>query len=354
LERLAQIALVLMGALAFFAALHVARSFLLPTTLGIILAFMGAPASHRLERWGLPRYAAAGLTILALVIGAVVALFTLMPSIEEWSARAPEIGERLKNDLQALRELVAAVEKATNEVRETVKSVAQNASNEAEPARVVVADEGVLSRVASMAPSLIAMAGYTVILAFFLIAERRNVRAFALRMPRSTRARLRLARTFRMMRHDVSGYLFTIAVINVVVGALAGILFYAVGLPNAPLWAVGVALANFIPFIGPLAMQVVVFIVGYVSFDSIYVAIIAPLALSALHFVEGSLVTPAIVGRRSRLRPLTVFVALAFGAWLWGIGGAFVAVPATIALWTLLRGVLLAPPPPAAKAVAAG
>jgi predicted PurR-regulated permease PerM len=47
----------------------------------------------------------------------------------------------------------------------------------------------------------------------------------------------------------------------------------------------------------------------------------------ALAFLEGQLVTPAILGHRLIINPLAVFLAIAFWAWLWGPMGAFLAVP---------------------------
>jgi predicted PurR-regulated permease PerM len=90
------------------------------------------------------------------------------------------------------------------------------------------------------------------------------------------------------------------------------------------------ALANYVPYVGPAAMMVVLFGVGLVSFPSIGHALIAPLGLVALTTVEGHFVTPAIVGRRLTLNPLLVLVALAFWTWMWGPFGAFLAVPLSI------------------------
>jgi len=87
---------------------------------------------------------------------------------------------------------------------------------------------------------------------------------------------------------------------------------------------------NYVPYVGPAAMVVVLFGVGLVSFDSLSHAFIAPLGLIAVTTMEGHFVTPTIVGRRLTLNPLLVFLALAFWTWMWGPFGALLAVPLSI------------------------
>ncbi|WP_408636027.1 hypothetical protein [Pseudophaeobacter flagellatus] len=39
-----------------------------------------------------------------------------------------------------------------------------------------------------------------------------------------------------------------------------------------------------------------------------------------------------VVGARLQIPPIAVFGAIAFGAWLWGAGGALIATPALIVM----------------------
>jgi predicted PurR-regulated permease PerM len=71
----------------------------------------------------------------------------------------------------------------------------------------------------------------------------------------------------------------------------------------------------------------ILFAVGFVSFPSIAYAAVAPLLFVGLTTIEGHFVTPNIVGRRLTLKPLAVFLSLAFWTWLWGPVGAFLSVP---------------------------
>jgi predicted PurR-regulated permease PerM len=46
-----------------------------------------------------------------------------------------------------------------------------------------------------------------------------------------------------------------------------------------------------------------------------------------ISILEGQLLSPIILGRRLTLNPVVVFVSLIFWGWLWGVLGAFLAVP---------------------------
>jgi predicted PurR-regulated permease PerM len=90
------------------------------------------------------------------------------------------------------------------------------------------------------------------------------------------------------------------------------------------------ATLNYIPIIGPVAMFVVLVVVGIVSFPTVSAGLLAPLIFSIMTFSEGHFITPAVIGRRLSLNALAVFLALAFWTWLWGPMGAFLSAPLLI------------------------
>jgi predicted PurR-regulated permease PerM len=102
------------------------------------------------------------------------------------------------------------------------------------------------------------------------------------------------------------------------------------GFPNPVIFGVLAALLNYVPYVGPAVMVVILFSVGLVSFPSLGQAFIAPLAFVTLTTVEGHFITPTVVGRRVTLNPLLIFLALAFWTWMWGPIGAFLAAPLSI------------------------
>jgi predicted PurR-regulated permease PerM len=143
-------------------------------------------------------------------------------------------------------------------------------------------------------------------------------------------ARLRTLRILNEIEQHLGGYLLTVTMINLGVGAATGIICAVTGMPNAAGLGALAATLNFFPIIGPVAMFVILAVVGVIAFSTLSAGLIAPLAFIGVTFLEGHFVTPTIIGRRLELNALAVFMALAFWTWLWGPMGGFLSSPLLI------------------------
>ena len=98
-------------------------------------------------------------------------------------------------------------------------------------------------------------------------------------------------------------------------------------MPNPVLWGVGAALLNYIPYLGALVGMALAGAIGLITFPTLTLAALPPLAYFICNAIEGSVVTPLTLGRRLELNPVAILIALAFGGWMWGIVGALIGVP---------------------------
>ena len=111
----------------------------------------------------------------------------------------------------------------------------------------------------------------------------------------------------------LTGYLVVVSIINATLGVIVGIGAFLLGFPNPAFFGLAAAVLNYIPYVGPAVMVMILFGVGLVSFPSLGHALLAPLGFVALTTAEGHFITPTIVGRRITLNPLLVFLAWLFG-----------------------------------------
>jgi hypothetical protein len=101
-----------------------------------------------------------------------------------------------------------------------------------------------------------------------------------------------------------------------------------------------VMVLNYIPFIGPALMMLIVFAVGQITYSAPWMGVLPPAVVLLLHLAESQFITPMVIGRRMALNPLLVLLSLAFWLWLWGPLGGFIAVPLLLAFRTALHHLL--------------
>ncbi|MEW6574303.1 MAG: AI-2E family transporter [Bacillota bacterium] len=147
----------------------------------------------------------------------------------------------------------------------------------------------------------------------------------------------------RILKRYFRGYL----VIAFVVGGLTGGVFAALGLQYSVALGLFAAIAELIPYFGPLIGAAPA--VGIALLDSHWLAVKVVLAVAVIHQFEASFLTPKILGGSVGLHPLTIIAVVLLGGHLLGLAGMFLAVPTAAIISTVLREAFKAwrPVPPA-------
>jgi AI-2 transport protein TqsA len=120
--------------------------------------------------------------------------------------------------------------------------------------------------------------------------------------------------------------------------ALTGVLIFAftlfAGLELATAWGIMAFTLNYIPFIGPLVATTLPSVFALVQFESWQMAALIFLGSTLIQFLIGNYLEPRLFGSILDISPYLVVFAVFFWAFLWGLPGAFIGVPVTIALLT--------------------
>jgi hypothetical protein len=127
----------------------------------------------------------------------------------------------------------------------------------------------------------------------------------------------------------------------------------ALGVPFPLLWALWVALVDFLPMIGGALAGIPVVI--FAAFQSLTAGIVTLVVFLVYTQLENHILNPVIMSKTVRISPLlvlvSVLVAASLGDWVGGLFGGFVAallaIPAAGALQVITREAwrLTAPPP---------
>jgi len=316
------------GAIGFFA-----RDFLIPTAAAVVLALMLVPVANTFERARLPPTPAAFVSVLLLTAVFGIALAVAIPSISNWAAEAPSLTRTLEQKLGGVRKSLAFVQDLTAKVEQAASAPAAPTAQPTE--KIVMRERSVLTDLAATTPGILLQIGYTMVLAFMLLAHRNTQRRQILRVPASFDTRVHLARVLRDINERVGHYLFSLAVIYSGVALAATLALALLGFPNAIMWGVLMGLASFVPFDGPPSVIAVIAVVGLLTFDDWTRIAAVPAVLTMIHFAESQFITPTFVSRRCALNTVAVFCTIAFLGWMWGAVGAIVAVPLLILISTI-------------------
>jgi len=185
--------------------------------------------------------------------------------------------------------------------------------------------------VAFVTPAVVQIALFFVTLIFFL-ATQMDFRRYVVSFFTTRDAKLRFIRITNDIEEHLASYVAVVTMINFCLGVVVAIGAWLFGLPSPVILGLVAMVLNYIPYIGPACMTVVLLGLGLVTFPSLGYALMPPAAFVALATIEGQFITPTVLGHRLTLNPLAVLLAIAFWAWLWGPIGAFLAVPLTIVI----------------------
>ncbi len=319
--ELVAFALVALLLICVFAVLYVAKAFFLPIVAAFVVGTMLSPAAGFLERHRIPRALSAILIVSAVGAGVTFIVGLISSSVMEWSTRLPELGAGLRDKLHIFDRPLALWQELQN-------MLGGSDTFPAAPFQMPKF-EWVQPTLEFLSPTFTEFLLFFATLVLFIASWRDLRRALILTFT-GHESRLRTLRILNAIEEHLGGYLLTVTMINLGVGAATGLICALTGMPNPAGLGALAATLNYFPIIGPVAMFVTLTLVGLIAFSTIGAGLIAPIAFVGLTFLEGHFITPTIIGRRLELNALAVFIALAFWTWLWGPMGGFLSSPLLI------------------------
>jgi predicted PurR-regulated permease PerM len=301
--------------------LYFARAFFLPIVLAVLLDFLLSPIIRTLKRARIPEPLGAALLLLALLGAIGGGAYSLADPARTWVEKAPQSLRRVQERLKDLRKPVEQVTRTAEQV-EAATEVAKSG-----PQEVVLRGPRLSERLFGTTQSLLTGAMETIILLYFLLAAGDLFLQKLIKVLPLLKDKKKAVAIARETEASISTYLFTVALVNVGLGIVVTLVMLLIGMPNAVLWGALAALAEFIPYIGATVMLALLSMAGLVTFDSVGHALLVPGAYLTINLLQANFISPAVLGRRLTLNPVAILVGLVFWWWIWGVGGAFIAVP---------------------------
>ncbi|WP_411156187.1 AI-2E family transporter [Nocardia cyriacigeorgica] len=316
---------------------------LLPVLLAIVVATVLWPPARWLMDHKLRPAAAASITVIGFlgVLAGVIAL--IVPSVVD---QAPDLADKSTEGINKVRDWLQGppLNVRDEQLDSAVDAVVSRLQSSAEQIAT-----GVFTGVSAATSALITLF-LVLVLSFFFIKDGPRFLPWlhnTVGSPAGRHLEEVLARVWAVL----GGFIRTQAVVSMIDAVLIGLGLVILDVPLALVLAVITFLGGFIPMVGAFVAGALAVLVALVA-NGLTTALIVLGIIVAVQQLEGNVLQPVLQSRSMKLHAVIVLLSVTAGGALYGIVGAFLAVPVAAVAAVVIRYVgeqidlFTAPPPP--------
>jgi len=319
--------IILAGLVVLWFLMRALWSIVLPTVLALLLSSILWPVNRVLRRV-MPRLLAALLSLLALV-GAVVGVGLLVvPSI------ASGVNTLLDSADANIREITAFIAGPPLNVPNFDLDGLITAGTEQLRENSDAVISGVTAGLGTVTSWTVVLL-LTLVLTFFCLKDGDHFLRWTRRWTNG-RAFTHTARISEGVWGTLSAYISSQALVALVDAVFIGLGLVILDIPLALPLAVLIFFAAFIPIVGAVSTGILATVVALFSHGWVTALIVLGIVL-LVQQLESNILQPAIVGKVLKIHPAVILGSVVAGGTLFGIVGAFLAVPTTAAVIVVLR-----------------
>lgn len=302
--------------LLFFiiAGIYFARAFLIPLSIGAVVATLFLPLCRWLEDRRVPRGLAVVICLLVLLSFIVGIGFLLSSQV---STLVRDFSLLRQSGLQTIDHFQ---EYLFNHFGISIEKQNQALSKQ-QPAITQF-----LREMAVSFTSLFANLILTLVYILFLLYYRSHMKQFILRFS-SPSQKNEMGKVIDRVGNVSQQYLLGLSKMIVCLWVMYGIGFSILGVENALFFAFLCGLLEIVPFIGNMTGTAITVLVAGVQGGSFLMLTGIVGTYGLIQFIQGWVLEPLIVGSQVKLNPLFTIIALVLGEILWGLPGIFLAIP---------------------------
>lgn len=298
---------------------HFLSAVLAPFLVAMIISYVLNPIVCLLnERSKVPRSIAVLLIYAAFITSLAVILANLIPmfvrQLTEMNEHLPQFTARTQNLIAQFND--------SRYVPDSVRAGINRSLSKMESG-ISAAISGYIDRIGTTLNAVF-VAFIIPFLAFYILKDFQGIqRGILTIVPK--RHRRHAVRLLSEVDDALGSYVRGQFIVCVIVGALAWLGYWFVGMPYPLLFASAVALTNIIPYLGPYfgAAPAILFALTLSWKMVLYVVIVNWL----IQILEGNVISPQVVGRTLHMHPLTIILVLLAGGEVAGVLGLILAVP---------------------------
>lgn len=293
--------------------------FFRPVLVPFVVAFVLAVLVSGLVRWirerapHAPSWAVSLLAGLVVIVVASAAIFIMAQGMVEMVAQGPALVARI----DALIRSTGRAFHLHEELR--LSSLIGNVSVPEIAGFILSSVQGLLSGVLLM----------IVYFGFMLAGRERMSRKMDHIGAPAGRART-IRTVIEHIASDLETYIWVQTITGTILTVSAAVVMLAVGLDNVLFWCVLFFLLTFIPNIGVTVGSIAPALFALLQFPTVWQAVVIFVVIQIVATVVGNMIYPRLQAETQNIDPLATILSLSFWTLLWGLAGAFLAVPLTL------------------------
>ena len=343
---------------ATVALLYFGKDFFITMIVAAVFAFILDPLVILVMKLRVPRAAATGIVIvvalmLVYLLSLVIwtQLITLSEDLPTYSSRINELVDKANDKLddfekktvdtvvpsslrqqeQQIQQKPQEAEKARRRRRLSAPAQLPPPEQQIQEVRIHNEPKPLITTVYSYAASyfhIVVMASFVPFLVYFMLSWRDHISRTFQKLFQGE-ARFVVDRSWSGIGESTRGYVLGNFMLWVFVSSVSAIAFFLLQVPYWPLVGPVSAFFSLVPYVGlPLALIPPVLAALAIPNKFKVVALVVVIT-AMLHLIAMNFLYAKIIGRRVRLNPFIVTVALMFWGMLWGGAGLLLAVPVT-------------------------
>ena len=308
------------------AALYLGRQFFVPIAMALLFHALLRRPVRLLESFHVPTWLGALIVVVGCLGLVGVAGWALSDPVSNWFHDAPQQIAQAQHKLRSLGRPMQQIAQAASG-----DSAAANAKPDArprrEPAAPAAAPPGVVTQALGTTVLILGATAEVVLLLYLLLSSGDLFLRKLMNVVQGRESKRAALDVLHLAEGVVARYLIFTVVISAGQGAAVALVMWAMGMPNPLMWALLTTVLELIPYLGAAAMVILLTVSALTAFPTVGHALLAPLAYLAISTIQNNVVTPLVFNSRLKLNAVAVLIGVVFWYFIWGIAGAFLAIP---------------------------
>ncbi len=313
-----KLAMVLISVICLFYIAILGKDVLAPLLFALLFSVLLLPVAGFLEKkLRIHRSLAAAISVILLMLSIAIVIYIVVSQIRTMADEWPQFKFHLLSSLKDLHQWIY--------VKFHINTTRQNNYLNNAASQMLTNGPSIINTILSSVSSTLLYIIFTLVDTFFLLYYRRLLVKFLIAVFREEEGEA-VYDIIAQVQHRIGQYIQGLLLEMVIVSAVCCLTLWILGVDYPVLLGLLTGLLNLIPYVGILFSLLISTLIAFAT-AGIGKILLVIVTLFGIHLLDANLLLPLLVAAKVRLNALITIIGVIVGGSVWGIAGAFLAVP---------------------------